>query len=99
MTSNLGIPTEDYANQRVRSSKKLTGSVSENNFAHNGSRIEKFNEAKYEKPKKANPNRRVNSASKNIKGITNIQKASMQDYSQYTKNLYKSIDQMNLQRA
>lgn len=42
--------------------------ASENNFGQSVSRIEKFNEEKYENQKKIS--RRINSANKNIKGMT-----------------------------
>ena len=67
MTANIaGI--ESYNNQAAAyNSRKMTASVSEKNFGQTGSRIERFDESKYEKQEKSQ--RRLNSASKKVKGI------------------------------
>jgi len=44
----------------------MTTSASEKNFGQNGSRIERFDESKYEKKKSQG---RLNSANKKVKGI------------------------------
>lgn len=88
----------DSYHEQAYVSRKLAASASEKNFGQSASRIERFDESKYEHKKSEG---RLHSAnkSKKVKGIKQFQKASMENYGQYAKSLYRSIDQMNLQRA
>jgi|TARA_B110001450_G_C17629085_1_gene484481 uncharacterized protein (DUF2252 family) len=64
------------------------------------SRIEKFEESKYGRKTHdgKKKNRRVQSAHRDgsVGAVQQHQQSSMANYSKYTKDLYKSIDQMNL---
>jgi len=55
----------------------MAASASEKNFGQSASRIERFDESKYEHKKSPG---RLHSANKKVKGIKQFQKASMENY-------------------
>ena len=97
----LGVASPRSIKKRAEYYGQFGGAASDNGAVI--SRIEKFEESKYGNKNSHDgkkKNKRINSAShRNVDAVQKQQQSSMANYSKYTKDLYKSIDQMNLQRA